>query len=324
MNSSLSFIHTELTSFDDLVLGTHMLLTYNVTWPLDLFLHPSDLHIYAAIFGYLSSLRKTHTRIHACWTSLSNTQRARRRWTGLDEGGTADLEGRRRLLRCGWGVVREMGWFLDTLLGYVMTDVIDVEFRGLKEQLGQSIRGPGEGDRGNPTDSIPRPGAESNDVTSLSSNSRPHPNASGHLDFTTLRRIHHRYLERLLSGCLLSSPALTGIIRPILEVCERFVAQVERWGGDVLPALLFEGSLAAGDGDPVGAMVQERWAIVQEINEVFPSRFPVDRPVLTMVRHRHCTRYWRASTTNFRWARLNNCSVARLTRRNRSCSISVW
>ena len=280
-NSSLSFLQTELTSFDDLVLGTHMLLAYNVTWPLDLFLHPSDLQIYAAIFGYLSSLRKTHTRIHTCWTSLSNAQRARRRWTGLDEGGTADLEGRRRLLRCGWGVVRDMGWFLDTLLGYVMTDVIDVEFRGLKEQLGHSVRGPGEGDLGIPTslqtDSVLPSVAESNEVTTTKSGMKntntgswPHPNnTSGHLDFTTLRRIHHRYLERLLTGCLLSSPALTGVIRPILEVCERFVAQVERWGGDVLPALLFEGSLAADDEDSVGAMVQERWAIVQEINEVF-------------------------------------------------------
>jgi len=46
---------------------------------------------------------------------------------------------------------------------------------------------------------------------------------------------------------------------------------VERWGGDVLPALLFEGSLATGGEDQVGAMVQERWAIVHEINEVYTS-----------------------------------------------------
>jgi hypothetical protein len=56
---------------------------------------------------------------------------------GLGEGGTAeDLEVRRGLLRCGWGVLKDMGWFLDTLLGYVMTHVVDVEFRRLKELLG--------------------------------------------------------------------------------------------------------------------------------------------------------------------------------------------
>jgi gamma-tubulin complex component 4 len=244
--SGTSNNHIEPTQFDDLLLGTHLNLTYTVSWPLDLFLHASDLQIYAALFSYLSSLRKTHTRIHTCWTSLSNAQRVRRRWTGLGEGGTAeDLEVRRGLLRCGWGVVRDMGWFLDTLLGYVMTHVVDVEFRRLKDLLGKSGAG-----RGGTT-------GDGNDATS-----------SSYLDFTTLRNIHNTYLERLLTGCLLSNPALTAIIRPIFEVCERFVAQVERWGGDVLPALLFEGSIAGDGADSVGALVKERWAIVAEINGV--------------------------------------------------------
>jgi len=243
----------ETTQFDDL-LGTRLHLTYTVSWPLDLFLHPSDLQIYAALFSYLSSLRKTHTRIHTCWASLSNAQRARRRWTGLGDGGTAeDVEVRRGLLRCGWGVVRDMGWFLDTLLGYVMTHVVDVEFRRLKELLGKSGGGIAKsGSAGN----LNAP--DGNDATS----------SSTYLDFTTLRNIHTTYLERLLTGCLLSNPALTAIIRPIFEVCERFVAQVERWGGDVLPALLFEGSLAGDGADSVGALVKERWAIVAEINGV--------------------------------------------------------
>lgn len=128
---------TESTTFDDLLLGTPLVLNYTVSWPLDLFLHPQDLQVYAALFSYVSSLRKTHTRIHTCWTSLSNDQRARRRWTGLGEGGTLeDGESRRQLLRCGWGLVREMNWFLDSLLGYVMIDVVDVEWGRLKGLLG--------------------------------------------------------------------------------------------------------------------------------------------------------------------------------------------
>jgi hypothetical protein len=245
----------EATQFDDLLLGTRLHLTYAVSWPLDLFLHPSDLQIYAALFSYLSSLRKTHTRIHTCWASLSNAQRARRRWTGLGEGGTAeDVEVRRGLLRCGWGVVRDMGWFLDTLLGYVMTHVVDIEFRRLKELLGK----PGGGITKSGSAGKLNAPVEGNDATS----------SSTYLDFTTLRNIHTTYLERLLTGCLLSNPALTAIIRSIFEVCERFVAQVERWGGDVLPALLFEGSLAGDGAESVGALVKERWGIVAEINGV--------------------------------------------------------
>ena len=264
----------EITAFDDLLLGTPLILNYTVSWPLDLFLHTSDLQIYGALFSYLSALRKTHTRIHTCWTSLSNAQRARRRWTGLGEGGTAeDLEVRKELLRCGWGVVRESSWFLDTLLGYVMTDVVDVEFRRMKERLlGKSA--------GVPKQTM----SSSNDPTSISANGQPSSNippapsavsaaagtAPSHLDFSTLRSIHTTYLERLLTGSLLSNPTLTSTIRLILEVCERFVGQVERWGGDILPALLFEGSLATG-GDRVGELVEERRQIVAEINQVLSS-----------------------------------------------------
>ncbi|KAJ8588402.1 hypothetical protein M405DRAFT_793161 [Rhizopogon salebrosus TDB-379] len=260
LSSSVASNSPEVTSFDDLLLGTNLVLAYKVSWPLDLFLHPSDLQIYAALFNYLSSLRKTHTQIHTCWTSLSNAQRARRRWTGLGEGGTAeDLEVRKELLRCGWGVVRDMGWFLDTLLGYVMVDVIDVEFRRLKDLLDDPNRGRAESGGKH---------ASSHNVATQS-NADP----STYLDFTTLRNIHTTYLERLLTGCLLSNPSLTVILRPIFEVCERFVAQVERWGGDVLPALLFEGSLSTGSDDKVGTMVRERLQVVSEINESLRTLF---------------------------------------------------
>ncbi|KAG5720302.1 Gamma-tubulin complex component 4 like protein, partial [Termitomyces sp. T112] len=229
------------------LLGTPLKLTYNVTWPLDLFLHPADLNAYAGLFSYLSALRKTHVRVHGCWTSLSNAQRVRRRWTGLGEGGTAeDLELRSKSLRCGWGIVRDMEWFLDTLLGYLMTDVIDVEFRKLKELLVQKVSAVVDA----PPDAR---------LSAAAPTAKP-------LDFTTLRAIHTTYLDRVLTGCLLTNFTLMSILRPILDICERFVAQVERWGGDVLPPLLFEGSLKGGD-EKVGAMVKERWLIVAEINE---------------------------------------------------------
>ncbi|KAI9570287.1 Spc98 family-domain-containing protein [Boletus coccyginus] len=257
LSSSTTSNPGEITTFDDLLLGSTLVLTYNVAWPLDLFLHPSDLQVYSALFNYLASLRKTHTRIHTCWTSLSNAQRARRRWTGLGEGGTIeDLEARKQLLRCGWGVVRDMGWFLDSLLGYVMVDVVDVEFRRFRELLNKPQRARSE--------SVGQTGSKASQ------------NAGGvdaemnadrtYLDFTTLRNLHTTYLERLVTGCLLSHPTLAAILRPIFEVCERLVAQVERWGGDVLPALLFEGSLAAGD-DKVGAMVHKRLQVISEINK---------------------------------------------------------
>lgn len=258
----------DLHLFSSNLLGTPLTLTYGVTWPLDLFLHPADLSAYAALFAYISALRKTHTRVHGCWTSLSNAQRARRRWTGLGEGGTVeDLEVRHMLLRCGWGIVRDMQWFLDTLLGYIMMDVVDVEFGKLKELLNQ--RKPVGVDSAVAKSPLPQSDDHSHQGPKLSAqtNLASQSHTSDPLDFTTLRVIHTTYLDRLVTGCLLTNSALTSTLRTILDVCERFVAQVERWGGDVLPALLFEGSLKGGD-EKVGAMVKERWGVVAEINEL--------------------------------------------------------
>lgn len=242
------------TVFDDLLLGTSLTMTYDMTWPLDLFLHQSDLQVYSILFGYLSSIRKTQIRVHGCWSSLSNAQRARRRWTGLGEGGTTeDLEVRKHLLRRGWSVVRDMGWFLDVLLEYIMVDVVDPEFGRLKNRIANPLCG--------------QTGNTQRDGASLFPDKTP-TSTNPPLDFTTLRNFHTTYLERLITGCLLPQPALTAILRSILETCDQFAAQIERWGGDVLPALLFEGSLAGGGEEKVGAMVQERLQVVSGINKV--------------------------------------------------------
>ncbi|VDC01939.1 unnamed protein product [Peniophora sp. CBMAI 1063] len=253
-------------AFDDLLLGTPLLLSYTVSWPLDLFLTPTDLALYAALFGYLSALRRTHARVHTAWASLSNAQRARRKWTGLGEGGTReDLESRERLLRCGWGVVRCMGWFLDCLLGYTMSDVVDAEYLKLKSAVAGAPSTKGQGQS---NDAKRR--ARASSVASVAQKSTISKLDSAEpgeaLDFTTLRALHSAYLERLLAGSLLGNAALAAVLRPIFELCDAFVAHVERWGGDVLPALLAEGSVSGG-GDGVGKMVKERWEIVSEINE---------------------------------------------------------
>ncbi|KZV76942.1 gamma-tubulin ring complex protein [Peniophora sp. CONT] len=259
-------------AFDDLLLGTPLLLSYTVSWPLDLFLTPTDLALYAALFGYLSALRRTHARVHTAWASLSNAQRARRKWTGLGEGGTReDLDSRERLLRCGWGVVRCMGWFLDCLLGYTMSDVVDTEYAKLKTAVAGAPSSKAQ-------NSNAQRRARASSIASIAQKSTTSQLDSADpveaLDFTTLRALHSAYLERLLAGSLVGNGALATVIRPIFELCDTFVAHVERWGGDVLPALLAEGSVSGG-GEGVGKMVQERWEVVSEINEV---RY--DQPVL--------------------------------------------
>lgn len=238
-------------AFDDMLLGTQLKLTYTLPWPLDLFLTPAALTSYNSLFAFLSTIRKTHVRVLECWVSLSNAQRARRRWTGTGEGGTeGDREVRERLLRCGWGCARTMNWFLEAVMEYVWCDVIDEEYARFKNQL----KGPQSKDSHPPSTPDAQAGRD--------------PAVTGHLDFNTLRFLHNVYLNHLLNNTLISQPSLSSTLRSIFESCELFVAQIERWGGDVLPPLLFEGSLTDGGGARVGEMVRERWKIMKDINEV--------------------------------------------------------
>ena len=280
--------------FSTTLLGTRLELTYQLAWPLDLFLTPHDLRAYASLFSYFSSVRHTHTRVMTCWSSLSNAQRVRRRWVHFDDGG----EARRDLLRCGWGVVREMVWFLDALWAYLMTDVVDAGYKRLKarlqppsgsssglkrsgsmkselggsayggapSELGSAATPFGRGRRESAASSVYPPpkttmsGFGGTDATAASP-------AHGPLDFSTLRQLHSSYLHALLAGSLLSNVACMATIKGIMEVCEVLVGSIERWGGDVLPDLLGEGSIAKGvEGE--GAIVQDRRAVVRDVNEV--------------------------------------------------------
>jgi len=52
-----------------------------------------------------------------------------------------------------------------------------------------------------------------------------------------------------------------------MELCDVFVATVERWGGDILPGLLGEGSLGGNDA----RILRERWKVVRDVNETLDS-----------------------------------------------------
>ncbi|KIS69169.1 uncharacterized protein UMAG_02520 [Mycosarcoma maydis] len=130
----------QTTRFDDFLIGVPAQLHYTAVFPLDLFLSASDLAAYSRIFSYLIAIKKVHARVLDCWITLSKNQRSRRKFTGTGEGGVDAQEEKQRtkLLRCSWGLVRNMKWFLDTLLGHFQTDIIDAQFSNLVERLGAS------------------------------------------------------------------------------------------------------------------------------------------------------------------------------------------
>ncbi len=269
--------------FSTTLLGVPLELTYNLDWPLDLFLAPSDIQTYSQLFSYFVSIRHIHHRVMNCWISLSSAQRRRGRWMGLRENG--DLEdGRQRhiLLRNTWEVVRQLLWFWDNLWSYVCLDVVGGHFKRLKEVLGYPMSRSRR--RSSSASGAMTPSAAATEVpdeveTSEFGSLHPGIGRSGKradrgkrdaappMDFATLRALHRTYLYSLTAGSLLSNAACSNTIKTIMDICEVFVASVERWGGDVLPDLLEEGSIVSQDNG-VGKLVLERSRIVRDINEV--------------------------------------------------------
>jgi gamma-tubulin complex component 4 len=122
--------------FSSFLLGAPMTMNTTMGWPMDIFITPPAMTSYIDINVYLTAIRDTHLKVLSCWSSLSASQRRRRRWTGSNEGGTrAEIEKRQHLARLSWGVVRAMLFFLDQLLGHFMVDIIDVQHRRLLDSL---------------------------------------------------------------------------------------------------------------------------------------------------------------------------------------------
>jgi gamma-tubulin complex component 4 len=77
--------------------------------------------------------------------------------------------------------------------------------------------------------------------------------------------MHTRHLSFLREGLLIADTSTAVLTRDILDVCRRFAATIDRWGGDVLPELLMEGA----SGEEVGEMMEEREKAVSDVSETF-------------------------------------------------------
>lgn len=142
--------------FDDVAIGVPFTLNYHVHFPLDLILTPPELRAYSDLFSFLLALHAVRASLRDSWIDLSKAQRARRRFTGTNEGGENRQEERRRaqLLRMACGTAREGMWFLEAVGGHFQTDIIDVQYTKFLDQL-QSLRPPDAAEEGPEVPSAP-------------------------------------------------------------------------------------------------------------------------------------------------------------------------
>ena len=318
--------------FDNISIGIPFTLLYHTRFPLDMILSPIETRAYSDLFSYLLALQSIKKRLRDCWTSLSKSQRARRRFTGTGEGGADRLEVRKRsdLLRMACGTAREGMWFLDTLDGHFQTDIIDVQYTKFLAQFRVPEKGDTKENEQAPNVSVDKWRHKiSQSVHRVSSmgtlreedemgsrSTTPEPSVSRpirtsyarsvfggsqfsqkantvatkndqqqtQMDFASARSTHQAFLTYVLQGLLLTDHEASVCIWKILHTCRHFAGLIDRWGGDVLPELLSEGSmveagerfgLSQSNGEKKKDALRERIDAIKEVTSILQNH--IDR-----------------------------------------------
>lgn len=98
------------------------------------------------------------------------------------------------------------------------------------------------------------------------------------LDFADVRTLHTTFLSYIQDGLLLSFPQFSQLVMAVVGNCDRFAGLIERWGGDVLPELLSEGSVgddraSAAESSLLKERYQTMLALVLDVREQLRDLF---------------------------------------------------
>ncbi|PWN36200.1 uncharacterized protein FA14DRAFT_52771 [Meira miltonrushii] len=138
-----------------------------------------------------------------------------------------------------------------------------------------------------PEPSIPRPARTSyarsvfggsqfsqkaNTVNAMAPNGAIKVEQQPEMDFASARSSHQAFLTYVLQGLLLTDQEASVCIWKILHTCRHFAALIDRWGGDVLPDLLSEGSIL---GEEKKDALRERIDAIKEVTSILQNH--IDR-----------------------------------------------
>ncbi|KAG0174935.1 Gamma-tubulin complex component 4 [Apophysomyces sp. BC1034] len=190
---------TEFRFSDILIADTRCILTYDMHWPIDLFLSQADLAHYIELWSFLIALKTVQVSLSKLWRILrgGNVQ-------PIPEENDED-DYRERVV---WRLRSHMLFWVDSLWSHVQANVISDHYQNLVEAIAPSFEGA--------------------NTTKLKRRSF----VVKALDFEEIQAAHEGYLQHILRGCLLSSPTCPEVMHKILQVCLDFCAVVERVAED--------------------------------------------------------------------------------------------
>jgi len=215
-------------SFKDILVGVPISLNFHLSWPLELFLQPTDLENYDSIFAYLIAVRKAQMRLQSLWQGrrqpsqdlVTKEERARRKVVFRER------EAKERKI---WATASVAIFFLETLVSYWQGEVIESAFKSLVDIV-----------------SPPRAAADEdedegdiwrNTSTMLSSSSRLSIDEATLQDIDldqkqqdpeSLMRAHHAYLVSIRRNLFMDDIVIAPLIKKLLQQCDVMAGGIER------------------------------------------------------------------------------------------------
>ncbi|KAI8637846.1 Spc98 family-domain-containing protein [Parasitella parasitica] len=193
---------TKKYPFADLLLlvDLRMVLTFDLEWPIDLFLSKSDLKNYSHLWSFLISLKNTQMSLGSLYQLLRCRQ---------DDAGPVGAYHERMV----WRTRTLMLFWVDTMWNHVQSQVIDVHYQKLTSSTSTSTS----------TSSEP------------TATRRKAWQSKPKLDFDEIQAAHEHFLRDTMRGCLLMSSDCVATMHDMLQSCLEFcdlmetISQDGRW-----------------------------------------------------------------------------------------------
>ncbi|KAI9271984.1 Spc98 family-domain-containing protein [Sporodiniella umbellata] len=195
---------TENFVFSDMLLGNlGVVLTFDLEWPIDLFLNETHLKAYSNMWSFLISLKYTQVSLNGLWKMLRENSHSNqdKKTLAYTTGGSLYYNSQSQEIAV-WRLRSLMLFWVDTLWSHLQAHVIDVHYENLI------------------------------DVTTLSgtanANKRQSKPSLKKLDFEEIQEAHEKFLLNVQHGCLLTSKDCVKTMCNILRTCSDFCTLMEK------------------------------------------------------------------------------------------------
>lgn len=288
---STTFAHLSEVAFNDFLFSTPAAMSFDIRYPLDMFLTDSDIEIYSIINAYLIAIRRGHLRLTELWkySMLRRTYSTPLRESQNDNtSGRQELESRRRRskqrarrMRQVWAACSAAVFLLAELGSYLEAEVIEgscMHFRRWMTRPGTSRHGMIHQPQALSGSRVERSSADMTFSCSVTTQTPQPPSAESSVlhDPETLACAHRKLLSSFSFALLLTDQPYTRCLRTLLQNADALISNIKR-----LQSLQQTIDLESDANVALGTLLQQEEAAT--MSQLDLARETVDRDMKALI-----------------------------------------